>query len=79
MNALAYEACFEMKESCDRTKPITVEVLQQAKERLILRRDTHLDQLADKLQEDRVRHVIEPLLAGAGEFDAALKRGERFL
>jgi hypothetical protein len=31
---------------------------------LILRRETHLDQLTDKLQEERVRRVIEPLLAG---------------
>jgi hypothetical protein len=67
VNALAYEACFEMKEYRDRTKPITTEVIQQAKEELILRRDTHLDQLADKLQEDRVRRVIAPLLAGEDE------------
>ncbi len=67
VNALAYEACFEMKEYRDRTKPITTEVIQQAKERLILRRDTHLDQLADKLSEARVRGVIEPILAGEGD------------
>ena len=28
---------------------------------------THLDQLADKLEEERVRRVIEPLLAGQGQ------------
>ncbi len=67
VNALAYQATWNMKELRDRTKPITVEVIQQAKEELILRRDTHLDQLADKLSEDRVRRVIEPLLAGADE------------
>ena len=32
---------------------------------LSLRRDPHLDQLADNLQEERVRQVVEPLLAGA--------------
>ena len=31
---------------------------------LILRHDTHLDQLTDKLQENRVRRVVEPILAG---------------
>ena len=36
-------------------------------EELILNRVTHLDQLADKLKEERVRRVIEPLLSGAGE------------
>ncbi|MEM6699530.1 MAG: ATP-binding protein, partial [Bacteroidota bacterium] len=31
---------------------------------IILRRDTHLDQLTDKLREDRVRRIIEPMLSG---------------
>ena len=44
---------------------MAVEVINQAREELILRRDTHLDQLADKLREDRVRRVIEPMLAGS--------------
>ena len=64
VNALAYEACFEMREGRDRSQPITVARIDQAKENLILRRETHLDQLADKLREDRVRRVIEPMLAG---------------
>ena len=42
-------------------------MIQQAKENLILRRETHLDQLADKLKEDRVRSVIQPLLTGTTE------------
>ena len=65
VNALAYEVCFEQPEGRDRTRPITVELIDQAKEQLILNRVTHLDQLADKLREDRVRRVIEPMLAGA--------------
>jgi len=64
VNALAYEVCFERLEGRDRTRPITVELIDQAKEQLILNRVTHLDQLADKLREDRVRRVIEPMLAG---------------
>ena len=31
---------------------------------MILRRETHLDQLADKLIENRVRNVIEPMMQG---------------
>ncbi|MCP4150562.1 MAG: hypothetical protein GY757_22640 [bacterium] len=46
---------------------ITVDIILQAKENLILRRETHLDQLTDKLSEERVRRVIEPILACAGE------------
>ncbi|MDI6792690.1 MAG: hypothetical protein QME81_07475 [bacterium] len=36
----------------------------EAKERLILRRDVHLDQLVDKLAEARVQRVIAPMLQG---------------
>ena len=64
VNGLAYEACFEDKTARDRTRPITLDAIRQARERLILRHDTHLDQLVDKLREPRVRRVIEPLLSG---------------
>lgn len=64
VNALAQQACFTDKSGRDRSQPITVQRLEAAKEALILRRDTHLDQLSDKLREPRVRHIIEPLLAG---------------
>ena len=65
VNELAYEACFRNKTGRDRSRPITADAIQDAREQLILRRDTHLDQLTDKLQEERVRRVIEPLLSGA--------------
>tara|TARA_B100001013_G_scaffold342556_1_gene268687 strand:+ start:171 stop:1748 length:1578 start_codon:yes stop_codon:yes gene_type:complete len=65
VNALGYETCFEMKANRDRQRTITAEMVVEARENLILRRDTHLDQLVDKLQEERVRRVIEPILGGA--------------
>lgn len=64
VNALAYEACFKTKENRDRSIKITAEMIEQAKENIILRRDTHIDQLADKLQEPRIHRVISPILAG---------------
>ena len=67
VNALAAEACFEDRANRDRSRPIGAEAIRLAQERLILRRETHLDQLADKLQEDRVRRVVEPLLSGGDE------------
>ncbi|MCP4344443.1 MAG: ATP-binding protein [Desulfobacterales bacterium] len=67
VNALGYEVCFKMKENRDRNITITAELIAQAKENLIHRRDVHIDQLADKLQEERVRTVIEPILAGGNE------------
>lgn len=69
VNALGYETCFNMKEGRDRKKEITVDMVLQAKENLILRRETHLDQLADKLSESRVQRVIEPILAGVEEIE----------
>ena len=48
----------------DRSIPITKEHILQAKEILIARQDTHLDSLAEKLREKRVRNIIEPILAG---------------
>jgi len=62
VNALGYESCFKMKDKRDRTLSITKNHMQQAVENLILRRDTHIDQLLDKLQEERVRKVIEPII-----------------
>ena len=64
VNALAYEACFRNKAGRDRSRAISGDAIQDARERLILSRETHLDQLTDKLQEKRVRRVIEPLLEG---------------
>ncbi len=65
VNALAAEAGFEDKAGRDRSRSIDTDAIRAAQERLILRRETHLDQLADKLKEDRVRRVVEPLLSGA--------------
>ena len=48
----------------DVTIPITVDLIDQAKEILIQRQDTHLDSLAERLREDRVKAIIEPILAG---------------
>ena len=65
VNALAYEACFGNDAGHDRSQPVTAAAIRDAREQLILRRETHLDQLTDKLQEERVRRVVEPILSGA--------------
>ncbi|MCP4353837.1 MAG: ATP-binding protein [Desulfobacterales bacterium] len=64
VNALGYETCFATKQVSDQSEPVTKEMIEQAGENLILRRETHLDQLVDKLKEDRVRQVITPVLLG---------------
>ena len=67
VNALAYETCFERKAGRDRSRAVTADAVAEAREALIVRRVTHLDQLADKLREDRVRRVVEPMLSGVDE------------
>lgn len=62
VNALAKEVVEE--QLTDVTLTIKSEHVHIAKETLIRRKDTHLDSLAEKLREDRVRRVIEPMLAG---------------
>ncbi|WP_322763264.1 AAA family ATPase [Frankia sp. Cr2] len=62
VNALANEIVEEL--AVPPTESITVDHVEQAKERLILARATHLDSLASKLVESRVRRVVEPVLAG---------------
>ena len=69
VNALAYEACFRAETGRDPSRAIGVDAIDEAREQLILRRVTHLDQLAETLSEERVRRVIEPLLAGTVPFN----------
>ena len=64
VNALADEACFAGEFAETWHRPVATEAILAAQEQLILRRETHLDQLADKLKEERVRRVVEPLLSG---------------
>ena len=47
VNALAYEITFKIEAGKNRKNPITGLMVEEAKENLILRRETHLDQLAD--------------------------------
>ena len=69
VNALCAEACFDRKAGRDRSQAITADHIFAAREELILSRRTHLDQLAHKLEEARVRRVIEPLLSDADPTD----------
>ena len=72
VNALGDETCFEDEAGLDRTREIGPEAVEAARERLILAHPTHFRQIGDKLDEKRVRQVIERVLAGRGWID--LKR-----
>ncbi|MEG4322249.1 MULTISPECIES: ATP-binding protein [unclassified Microcoleus] len=62
VNALAKEIVEELV--IDESIEITPEHILSAKEILIKRQDTHLDSLAERLRENRVKAIIEPMLAG---------------
>jgi hypothetical protein len=61
VNALAHEITFGMAV----TGAITAGQVEEAKERLIRKRATHLDALAARLHEPRVKRVMEPIVAGS--------------
>ncbi len=69
VNALARQAV-EFIEP-DLSQPITPTIILEAKERLIVQRATHLDSLAERLREDRVRQVIGPILGGGSLGDVS--------
>jgi hypothetical protein len=62
VNALARQATEVL--APDPATPITPQLLDRAKDILIDRQDTHLDSLAERLREERVRAIIQPILAG---------------
>ena len=70
VNALADEACFRSEAGRDRRQPITQDAIHDAAEQLVQRRETHLDQLARQLEDERVRRVIEPVLCGDASIES---------
>ena len=65
VNALAYGACFDDPEGRDRSRDITRRGIVAARERLILEGPAHFGQVEQRLREERVRRVLDPILAGA--------------
>ncbi len=62
VNAIAKEIVEELIDNT--TQNIDIHLVDQARESLIQRRDTHIDSLAERLQETRVQAILEPMLAG---------------
>ena len=65
VNALAYGACFDDPEGRDRSRDIARTGIVAARERLILEGPAHFGQIEQRLREERVRRVLDPILAGA--------------
>jgi len=62
VNALADQAT--RRDVTDRDVAITAEHIERAKETIIVERRTHIDSLLARLREDRVRRVLDPMMAG---------------
>ena len=64
VNALASATCFSAEPARDGGGPVTDADILDGRERLVQRRETHL---AERLDEDRLRRIVEPILSGADE------------
>ena len=69
VNALARECVMEILMD-DFSKPITEELIDQAAQNIMNRRDTHIDSLLERLKEERVKNVIQPVLLGSLDYSA---------
>ena len=69
VNAIGREVTYSMRENRDRSVRIIPEMIERAIENIIYRRDTHIDILIDKLQEPRVRRVIQPMLTDSDDVE----------
>ncbi|MDR0844451.1 MAG: ATP-binding protein [Tannerella sp.] len=63
VNAIVCEVIVEILQT-DYTKPVTADLVDKAIQTIILRRDTHIDSLLERLKEERVRRVMEPVIIG---------------
>jgi hypothetical protein len=68
VNAVACEV-IEKRLRRDYTRPVTAPMAKEAVQAIILRRDTHIDSLLERLKEERVRRVIEPIIMGEDVYD----------
>jgi Holliday junction resolvase len=65
VNAIAREVIVKMLDS-DYTQPVTAKLVNEAIQTIILNRPTHIDSLLERLKEERVCRVIEPMILGEG-------------
>ncbi|MEM1120093.1 MAG: AAA-like domain-containing protein [Bacteroidota bacterium] len=67
INAIAREITVRILQK-DYSKKITIPLVEKAIKNILLRRDTHIDSLLERLKEPRVRKVMEPIITGE-EYD----------
>lgn len=78
VNAIA-QKCVD-KIHCGRyDEPITTADIEVAKEAIIRERGTHVDSLMDRLKEERVRRVVEPVMLGEGKYLSEIDDDYRYV
>jgi hypothetical protein len=75
VNSLLQRATMRVLDA-DSAETVTIDHVRQAREQMILARETHLDALAYRLEDLRIRKVMESLITG--EPDPLMAQGEPF-
>ncbi|MDR0713735.1 MAG: PD-(D/E)XK nuclease domain-containing protein, partial [Bacteroidales bacterium] len=75
VNSLFKRATLHILDS-ESTETVTLEHVRQAREQIIMARETHLDALAYRLDDPQIRNVIESLITG--ESNPSLAKGDAF-
>ncbi|MDR1608934.1 MAG: hypothetical protein LBT38_11090 [Deltaproteobacteria bacterium] len=76
VNALAYEAVVNILKN-DYSAAVTATVVDEAAETLIIRRDTHIDSLLERLKEPRISRIMEPVIIGASRLPRSVTNDDR--
>jgi hypothetical protein len=61
----------------DSSETVSIEHIRQAREQMILARETHLDALAFRMEDPAVRKLMETLMTGGVDFDLPQSEGFR--
>ena len=73
VNALLQKCVWQL---CPQGEPVEIGHVREAKEMLIQERAVHLDSLAERLRDDRVKKIVELILVGG--MDPDLLKGDDF-
>ena len=66
VNAIVREVIVKMLQF-DYNQSVTIALVDEAVQTIIFRRDTHIDSLLERLKEERVRKIIEPMIMGGDQ------------
>ncbi|GHV66495.1 hypothetical protein FACS1894199_10050 [Bacteroidia bacterium] len=76
VNSLFKRATMRILEQ-DSTETVTLDHIKEARQQIILARETHLDALAYRLEDPRIRKVMETLMTGEPDMQLADSEGFR--